>query len=533
MIEINGTVRCGKRWRPAAGFEGFTKMNRQKSKALAWSTTLVLGLFCHFQSAQADDYFVIEPNLPCLALMEKEFNDELLIAGKQVAIRKNSSAINETFKLGFDYFAELRGKNERGSIHRETATNELVMVIPDRDLPCRALVSMASEDDFAGLPLAVRNPGGRQAPAEPAPRLPQPAVEDIVAEPKTAPEILIGNAFTKGKQGTITGRIRTTSEIVELTIDGSEIDVGFAGNFEFQTFVPTGGINVEIEATDSFGLTSRVFLALERPADNSAPALNFDRLNPLGRSTEANGDALALIVGVANYENTSARAVFADSDALMFKDFASEKLGIPESRINTLVDEGADFREVLLGVKRWLSRAVRQGQSDVYIFFAGHGLATDDGETMYLLPYDGAPELLEDTAVSTERLFSDIAAAMPRSVTVFLDTCYSGNTRGPEMLIASRPISIRAREQTLPDGFTVITAAAGDQTAKPLQEAKHGMFSYFLMKGMEGDADANKDDQITAGELHAYVLRNVIQQSGGSQTPQIQGDADRVLVRFQ
>ena len=135
--------------------------------------------------------------------------------------------------------------------------------------------------------------------------------------------------------------------------------------------------------------------------------------------------------------------------------------------------------------------------------------------------------------VSTERLFSDIAAAMPRSVTVFLDTCYSGTTRGPEMLIASRPIAIRTREQTVPDGFTVITAAAGDQTAKPLEEARHGMFSYFLMKGMEGDADANKDDKITAGELHAYVQRNVIQQSSGSQTPEIQGDADRVLVRFQ
>ena len=37
-----------------------------------------------------------------------------------------------------------------------------------------------------------------------------------------------------------------------------------------------------------------------------------------------------------------------------------------------------------------------------------------------------------------------------------------------------------------------MTAAAGDQTAKPLEEAKHGMFSYFLMKGMEGDADANR-----------------------------------------
>ena len=101
------------------------------------------------------------------------------------------------------------------------------------------------------------------------------------------------------------------------------------------------------------------------------------------------------------------------------------------------------------------------------------------------------------------------------------------------MLIASRPIAIRAKEQAVPEGFTVMTAAAGDQTAKPLEEAKHGMFSYFLMKGMEGDADTNQDNQITAGELHAYVQERVIQQSSGSQTPELQGDADRVLVRFQ
>ena len=53
------------------------------------------------------------------------------------------------------------------------------------------------------------------------------------------------------------------------------------------------------------------------------------------------------------------------------------------------------------------------------------------------------------------------------------------------------------------------------------------------MKGMEGDADANQDNQITARELHAYVKQNVIQQSNGSQMPELQGDFDRVLVRFQ
>ena len=78
-----------------------------------------------------------------------------------------------------------------------------------------------------------------------------------------------------------------------------------------------------------------------------------------------------------------------------------------------------------------------------------------------------------------------------------------------------------------------MTAAAGDQTAKPLEEAKHGMFSHFLISSMEGDADTNQNNQITAGEQYTYVQQNVIQQPSGSQTPELQGDADRVLVRFQ
>ena len=64
----------------------------------------------------------------------------------------------------------------------------------------------------------------------------------------------------------------------------------------------------------------------------------------------------------------------------MFKDYASEKLGIPENRIKTMVNDKADERELLLSVKSWLARSVRQDQTDVYIFFAGHGLASEDGK---------------------------------------------------------------------------------------------------------------------------------------------------------
>ena len=347
------------------------------------------------------------------------------------------------------------------------------------------------------------------------------------------PKITIASASSNGPQGTVKGRVTDNTGIAEVRVDGQLVQIDANGNFTASTYVPEGGVSVSIQAVDLAGLSSSMSVRLDRSVSNTATSISFERLNPLGRKVAKNKDALALIIGVDGYSKTPARAIYADSDAKVFADYASQKLGIPTNRIKTLVNDGADESGMLLAVKRWLARASKKDKSDVYVFFAGHGLASDDGQKMYLLPYDGAPELLEKTAILRQELFDDIASANPRSVTVFLDTCYSGTTRGTDMLMASRPIAIKALEQSIPDNFTVMTAAAGDQTAKPLEEAKHGMFSYFLMKGMEGEADANQDNKITAGELHQYVQQNVIQQSSGSQTPELQGDAERVLVRFQ
>ena len=350
---------------------------------------------------------------------------------------------------------------------------------------------------------------------------------------KLLPSIENVSSQIVGKQGIVTGRVRDNTGIAEVTVDGMVVQVQPDGRFEHRTFIPTDGKQVLIEATDLAGLTSQKQISLSRDTAIQSASISFDSLNPIGKRVAKNTDALALIIGVEGYKNTPAQAIYADSDAKMFRDYASEKLGIPDNSIETLINDGAELTDMLLSVKNWLARSVKQDKTDVYVFFAGHGLASDDGQKMYLLPYDGSPQLLDRTAILRDELFSDIAAANPRSVTVFLDTCYSGTTRGTDMLVASRPIAIRAKQQNIPDGFTVFTAAGGDQTAKPLEEAKHGMFSYFLMKGMEGDADSNRDNQITAAELHEYVEQNVVQQSGGSQVPELQGDAGRVLVRFQ
>ncbi len=355
--------------------------------------------------------------------------------------------------------------------------------------------------------------------------------ENIAADVQSP--VLTAKVNFDGSMAYISGSAADNIGVAELLVDGLPVRLSSDGSFETSFYVPRNGKQVEVKVFDLKGNKTTKTLSLQRSTVQQASGPVFGSLNPSGKRVMPNNDALALIIGVADYERTLAKAAYADKDAKTFYDYAMLKLGIPASNIKELVNDSASEIDVRLAVKDWIARSTKQNASDIYVFFAGHGLASQSGEEMYLLPFDGEPRLLEDSAIRRTRLFDDIAFANPRSVTVFLDTCYSGTTRGTDMLIASRPIAIKALKQSVPDNFTVMTAAAGDQTAKPLEEAKHGMFSYFLMKGMEGEADANQDNKITAGELHSYVRTNVIQQSSGSQTPELQGDADRVLVQFQ
>ncbi len=169
---------------------------------------------------------------------------------------------------------------------------------------------------------------------------------------------------------------------------------------------------------------------------------------------------------------------------------------------------------MLLAVMRWLTRAAEPGQPDIYVFVAGHGLASDNGEHMYLLPYDGAPDLLERTAIRRDELFADIASIKPRSVTVFLDTCYSGACRGNDMLIP-KPAHRHPRQ------------------AKPLEEAKHGIFSYFLMKGMEGAANANRATRFQPVNFIRTSSRTSFSSRREARHLNCREMLTRLLVRFQ
>ena len=364
-------------------------------------------------------------------------------------------------------------------------------------------------------------------------------LKPTVSQPKNRdifpPSIQIATSITvKQDNPTISGKVTDTNKVVQVTVNGTSTK--HSGNtFSFTRYVPASGTTVKIEAIDEWGNKSSQTVKLVRAINDTSDQITFASLDPTKLNGQANKNAVALIIGVADYTRAPA-AVYADSDASVFSDYARRALGIPQSSIKVLTNAAASNTDIKVSIKQWLRGRIEEGKTDVYVFYAGHGLASANGEDLYLLPHDGVPSLLEDTSLQRNELFDVIAAANPKSATVFLDTCYSGLSRGEETLLASaRPILITPKGQTVPEGFTVFSAASGLQISSGLDEAKHGLFSYYLMKGLEGGADANADRAITAGELHAYVLKNVKRQAvrlGREQEPELSGDLDRVLVRW-
>ena len=104
------------------------------------------------------------------------------------------------------------------------------------------------------------------------------------------------------------------------------------------------------------------------------------------------------------------------------------------------------------------------------------------------------------------------------------------------MLVAGlRPIRLVAEEQEVQNNFTIFTASNYDQTSGSIEEAKHGIFSYYLMMGMQGKADSNQDKKITNGELIAYLKQNVSEEAfinNRQQEPMLSGDPDKVLISY-
>jgi len=311
------------------------------------------------------------------------------------------------------------------------------------------------------------------------------------------------------------------------------------------------------EATGRFGATLTVPFAIDRAVaqtldvtiqeptrTDSAPHVPASLLDEVDRdlppARDPNPDAVAVVIGVERYA-TLPSARFAARDAQLFRRYAASVFGVPDDRNHLYVRTDADatgneFRK-LFSDDGWLARRVKP-TTDLYVYFSGHGAPDIKARTPYLLPTDGDASYPRETGYPLNQLYQQLARLNVRTITVFLDACFTGATRSSGTLFnGARPIVISIEQPALlRDNFAVIAASGGDQIASDYPSKRHGLFTYFALLGLRGAADADSDRVITVRELGNYLRTQVPGVAGSldrEQTPVvIARNQDRELVRL-
>ncbi|UCG12671.1 MAG: caspase family protein, partial [Deltaproteobacteria bacterium] len=290
-----------------------------------------------------------------------------------------------------------------------------------------------------------------------------------------------------------------------------------------------------VKEYSTFGPKPAASPSAQKRATAPKPAIATGALSP------GNPDAVAVIIGNKKYGDRLPPVDFAHNDAEAMKRFVVEILGINERNVIYMRDVTLAEMEAVFGNARThrgkLWRWVRPRDSDVYVYYSGHGTPGLKDGREYLLPVDGDPDSAEIRGYPAQLLYKNLAKLEARSVTVFLDACFSGETPRGTLVRHASAIRVVPKEQPKVE-FTVVTAARKDQVASWDKEAQHGLFTKHLLDALYGGADGkrygNADSRITLSEIKVYLDREMTYAArrhyGREQQAMVTGDPAKVIV---
>ncbi len=248
-------------------------------------------------------------------------------------------------------------------------------------------------------------------------------------------------------------------------------------------------------------LLSREVATLVRTRKESAAPHFETKVDRPDYRVPENPDAYAVVVGVESYPGGVPSALFAGRDArAVMRHF--EALGVPADHIRLLTD-ALGTRGGIDAALHWLSRNATR-RSTVFFYYSGHGIPGKGGKP-FLAPSGVMAGDLEDTAYPVSRLYKRLASVGASRTLVILDACFAGS--GPRSFATKlRPVYV---ESTLrpEESLIVLSAVSGSQESGVFEAKGHGLFTYYLLKGLNGAAA--RTNRVTLDGLFAYAREHV------------------------
>jgi len=224
-------------------------------------------------------------------------------------------------------------------------------------------------------------------------------------------------------------------------------------------------------------------------------------------------DVYAVVVGVSDYQNPQVKDLsFCDDDARDFYKMLVAS-GVSSSNIALLIDSQATKSSIISQMNYLFAKA--KPSDRIIFYFSGHG------DTGYFLQHDFS---------SSNRLnHTDVKAAFKKSVAktklCFADACMAGSIKKGNEKETTKSNS-DANEKTVltsEEGIVVMMSSRSYQTSQELQQLEQGAFTYYLIYGMQGYADADRNKIVTITELYNYIRKEVMAKTNNKQIPIVFG----------
>lgn len=322
--------------------------------------------------------------------------------------------------------------------------------------------------------------------------------EIVLLEPSTKKSLTIPH---RQLNITIRGMVKDKSGVSWLKIN--QVDTPTDENGYFLKSIPLNvGINdIDIEASDILNHRARLSLSIEREKAHI-------------KVTDLYRKSVAVVIGIDDYEHgqvldSSVNSAVGICEKLKNRGF---------DRIITLFDREATKSRILNELYHKLPGFVST-EDRVVVFFAGFGYTEElinESKTGYIVPADASPSHMSNTAIPIQLIKSLSDRIQAKHILYVMESCISELSQDLSSNVSSR-ISDDMGEAGSQKVVQIIIACGNGHRIE--KHDNQGLFTSFFLRGLDGEADMNKDSLITGTELGEYLKREVSAASQRKQIP--------------
>jgi len=225
------------------------------------------------------------------------------------------------------------------------------------------------------------------------------------------------------------------------------------------------------------------------------------------------GKTFSVVVGVSKYDNPESNLQYAAKDAAEFFNYL--KLHEPLSELVLITDEDATKSTILTYLKQKFSLATENDK--VIFFFSGHGAP---GKFVCYDSPNGGNYLTHD---DVKAVFKSCKA---KTKLCIADACFSGSIRKSKAEYAKSKVDSNSLKAIKEFELIVFMSSQPWQTSLEKGSLGQGVFTFYVIEALKGNADSDNSGQISAKELYVYVRNNVMASTQNKQTPIMFGKFD-------